>query len=71
MPSGKIKMFKDDKGFGFIKPDDGGDDVFFHVSALREGAEITVGSAVTFEIGADAKTGKTKAVTVKAWGYQL
>jgi cold shock protein len=53
MPSGKIKMFNEDKGFGFIKPADGGDDVFFHVSALREGDEITVGKAVTFEIGVD------------------
>jgi cold shock protein len=64
MPQRKIKMFNEDKGFGFIKPVDGGDDVFFHVSALRKGDEITVGKAVTFEIGVDAKSGKTKAVTV-------
>jgi CspA family cold shock protein len=64
MPSGKIKMFNDDKGFGFIKPADGGDDVFFHVSALRGGDEITVGKAVTFEIGVDPKSGKSKAVSV-------
>jgi CspA family cold shock protein len=64
MPSGKIKMFNDDKGFGFIQPDDGGNDVFFHVSSLREGDEITVGKAVTFEMGVDPKSGKTKAVSV-------
>ena len=64
MPNGKIKMFNGDKGFGFIKPDDGGNEVFFHVSALREGDEITVGNAVTFEIGADPKSGKSRAVSV-------
>jgi CspA family cold shock protein len=64
MPSGKIKMFNEEKGFGFIKPDDGSDDVFFHVSALREGDEIIKGAVVSFEMGADPKTGKNKAVSV-------
>lgn len=64
MPTGKIKMFKEDKGFGFIQPDDGGADVFFHVSALRDGDEITAGKAVTFEMGVDPKSGKIKAVSV-------
>ena len=64
MPNGKIKMFNVDKGFGFIKPDDGNNDVFFHVSALREGDEITVGKAVTFESGVDPKSGKSKATSV-------
>jgi CspA family cold shock protein len=64
MPSGKIKMFNENKGFGFIKPDDGGEDVFFHVTALREGDEITVGKAVTFETGIDPKSGKSKATSV-------
>jgi CspA family cold shock protein len=64
MPTGTIKMFNDEKGFGFIKPDDGGDDVFFHVSALREGDEITRDKVVSFEMGTDPKSGKTKAVSV-------
>jgi CspA family cold shock protein len=63
-PKGKIKMFNDEKGFGFIKPDDGGNDVFFHVSALREGEEIVRDAAVSFEMGDDPKTGKSKAVSV-------
>jgi CspA family cold shock protein len=64
MPTGKIKMFNEDRGFGFIIPDDGGVDVFFHVSALREGDEVTPGKVVSFEIGVDPKSGKTKAVSV-------
>jgi CspA family cold shock protein len=64
VPTGKIKMSTRTRGFGFIKPDDGGVDVFFHVSALRDGDEITQGRAVTFGIGADPKYGKTKAVSV-------
>ena len=64
MPTGKVKMFNDDKGFGFIQPDDGGVDVFFHVSALKEGDEITKGKAVHYEVGVDPKSGKTKALSV-------
>ena len=64
MPAGKIKMFDEGRGFGFIKPDDGGVDVFLHISALREGDEITQGKAVKFEIGIDPKSGKTKAISV-------
>jgi CspA family cold shock protein len=64
MPIGKVKMFNDEKGFGFIRPDDGSNDVFFHVSALREGDDVTVGKAVTFETGVDPKSGKTRAVSV-------
>ena len=64
MPQGKIKMFNEEKGFGFIKPDSGDADIFFHITALREGDEITVGKVVTFEMGVDQKTGKSKAVSV-------
>ena len=58
------KMFNEEKGFGFIAPDGGGDDVFFHVSALREGDDVTKGKAVKFEVGKDEKSGKTKAIGV-------
>jgi cold shock protein len=64
MPTGKIKMFNGDRGFGFITPDDGGVDIFFHVSALREGDEISQGKAVSFDVGVDKKSGKSKAVSV-------
>jgi cold shock protein len=64
MPQGKIKMFNEEKRFGFIRPDDGSNDVFFHESALREGDDVTVGKAVTYEIGADPKTGRSKAISV-------
>jgi CspA family cold shock protein len=64
MPTGKVMMFNDEKGFGFIKPDDGSADVFFHVTALREGDEIARDKAVTFEVGTDPKSGKTKAISV-------
>jgi CspA family cold shock protein len=64
MPTGKIKMWNEEKGFGFIKPDGGGVDVFFHVTALREGDEIALGKAVSFEVGVDPKSGKSRAATV-------
>ena len=40
MPTGKIKMFNEDKGYGFIIPDGGGVDVFCHVTALKEAMKL-------------------------------
>ena len=64
MPKGIIKKWSADRGFGFIAPDTGGPDVFFHVTALREGDEIAEGAAVVFETEVDKKTGKTRAASV-------
>lgn len=64
MASGTVKFFNDDKGFGFITPDHGGQDVFVHVSALARGGSLKEGDKVNFEIGQDRKTGKSKAENV-------
>ncbi len=64
MPTGTVKMFNEEKGFGFIKPDGSHTDVFFHVSVLRDGDDVTKGTPVKFETGIDERSGKTKAVSV-------
>lgn len=64
MPTGTVKFFNDDKGFGFITPESGGQDVFVHVSALQRGGSLREGDKVNFELGQDRKTGKSKAENV-------
>lgn len=46
---GIVKMFQVERGYGFIAPDDGGKDVFFHVSALREGDDISPGKSLVLK----------------------
>ncbi len=64
MPTGTVKFFNDDKGFGFITPENGGQDVFVHMSALQRGESLREGDKVSFEVGQDRKTGKSKAENV-------
>ncbi|MFJ6324139.1 MULTISPECIES: cold-shock protein [unclassified Rhizobium] len=64
MPTGTVKFFNEDKGFGFITPSNGGQDVFVHVSALQRGGSLKEGDQVSFEVGQDRKTGKSKAENV-------
>ena len=60
---GTVKWFNATKGFGFIQPDEGGQDVFVHISAVERAGlrELREGQVVSFEMVADRKTVKTSA----------
>lgn len=68
MTIGTVKFFNDQKGFGFIQPENGGPDVFVHVSAVeRSGMRgLTEGQKVSFETETDRRSGKLAAVNLKA-----
>ncbi|WP_278567082.1 cold-shock protein [Emergencia timonensis] len=69
MNTGTVKWFNAEKGFGFIKNDNGGDDVFVHFSAIQtEGFKsLEEGQKVTFDIESDPRnSSKLRAVNVQA-----
>jgi CspA family cold shock protein len=71
MPRGTIKFFNGAKGFGFIAPDDGGSDIFVHISAVeRSGlAGLNEGDQVTFEVERDRRSGKVAATSLEVVGF--
>jgi cold shock protein len=63
---GSVVTYFEDKGFGFLRPDSGGRDVFFHISRLSEGnaTDLKPGARVLYELGMD-RTGKMAASRVR------
>ena len=68
MTTGPVKWFNATKGFGFIQPDDGGHDVFVHISAVERAGLSTLndGQKVSFEITTDRRSGKQAADQLRA-----
>jgi len=63
MTTGTVKWFNGQKGFGFIQPNDGGTDVFVHISAVERAGltGLAEGQKVSFEAKVDKMRGKTSA----------
>jgi cold shock protein len=68
MTQGTVKFFNDQKGFGFIQPDDGGKDVFVHISAVERAGmrALNEGQKIAFDVVADRRTGKSSADNLRA-----
>jgi cold shock protein len=68
MAQGTVKWFNSQKGFGFIQPDDGGKDVFVHISAVeRSGmSNLNEGQRISYEVVADRRSGKSSADNLRA-----
>jgi len=67
MATGVVKWFNGQKGFGFIQPDDGGKDVFVHISAVeRAGLHgLNEGQKISFEVKTDPRRGKSSAENLR------
>ena len=68
MTTGTVKWFNVQKGFGFIQPDDGGKDVFVHISAVeRSGMQtLSEGQKISYEMETDRRSGKQSAGNLRA-----
>jgi cold shock protein len=66
MPTGRVKFFNTDRGFGFILPDDGGTDAFVHVHDVEAaGMKTLVAGQVLVYNTASARDGRLKAVNLR------
>ncbi|MGH1457080.1 MAG: cold-shock protein [Alphaproteobacteria bacterium] len=67
MSTGTVKWFNETKGFGFIQNDDGGGDVFVHISAVEKSGMRTLreGQKISFDIEKDTQRNKENAANLK------
>jgi CspA family cold shock protein len=67
MASGTVKFFNNDKGFGFITPDEGGNDVFVHITAVKDSgmADLTDGQRISFDTEPDRRGKGPKAINLR------
>jgi CspA family cold shock protein len=68
MTTGTVKFYNAQRGFGFIQPDDGGDDVFVHATALERAGmtNLAEGQKVSFDTEIDRRSGKTAVANIEA-----
>ncbi|GAB5471602.1 MAG: cold-shock protein [Pseudomonadota bacterium] len=68
MATGTVKWFNATKGYGFIQPDDGGADVFVHISAVEQAGmpPLNEGQKLDYELQRDPRKGKYAAANLKA-----
>jgi cold shock protein len=67
VPTGTVKFFNTQKGYGFIAPEGGGGDVFVHISAVERAGLTTLneGQRVSFDLETDQRRGKTNATNLR------
>jgi CspA family cold shock protein len=68
MTTGTVKWFNEQKGYGFIQPEGGGNDVFVHISAVEQAGmkALKENQRVSFEMEKDKRSGKMSATQLKA-----
>lgn len=68
MNTGTVKWYNETKGYGFIQPDDGGKDVFVHISAVEQAGmrNLIEGQKLSYEVLTDKRSGKDAAGDLKA-----
>lgn len=68
MTKGTVKFYNEQKGFGFIEPEDGGKDVFVHATALERAgiSRLVEGQKVSFDTELDSRSGKTAVANIEA-----